>query len=442
MNTGKQFRDFGQDLSHLAESLQRLEDVINNARASFQANGQAAPDELGWDEDSLVDIIGDYYATLNECMILVKDNKSYMGTTSGPLVNIHWNVFVQPQVEKLRRRILLHNTKIQHVLRPFEIDLRMRIYRDLAQRISNVHDDVHAVRHDVRRMHRQLQALMRAFDPSLIQDVDQVSEEPEIFEIDIPDDIRQQLQAMFEEHPEHETEGFDAPPLRDMADTFVTAFDKSTCLFQPDLGPGGSRDPPEDQYLSLLTCQFLMGKMLESPEYRDAPPVSHWPSYVRSLQQQLSDECRRFTTELAVPPILTLALPTLWPEEEPPEYIDSVEIPMAMEFLLEMPLTTETPRRWRRLKLFRFCDGTDRCFRLVITAGDLGGAAKQTRPVDFDIAKARLIPRYVSPDGTDPLELVLEDGREMHRLGFCTRSDLYTFQQALTGYEVVDGYMA
>jgi hypothetical protein len=377
-------------------------------------------------------------------MVLVKANKAYMGTTtSGPLVNIHWNIFVQPQVDKLRRRILLHNTKIQHVLRPFEIDLRMRIYRDLAQRISNVHDDVHAVHHDVRRMHRQLQALMRAFDPSLIQDVDPVSEEPEICEIDIPEDIRQQLQDMFEKHPEQEAECFEYPPLRDMADAFVTSFDKSTRLFQPDLGPGGARDPPEDQYLSLLTSQFLMTKILESAEYRHSPSVSHWPSYVRSLQKQLSDECQRFRRELAVPPLLTLtSLPPLWPEEEPPDYIDSVELPTAMDLLVEMPLATESARRWRRLKLFRFCDGTDKCFRLLITAGDRGGPAKQTLPIDFDISKASLIPHYVSPDETDPLELVLKDGRDMHRLVFCSRSDLYVFQQAVTGYEVVDQYMA
>ena len=441
--TGRQFREFGQDLSHLAASLQRLENVINNAKSSFQGHGQTAPDDLGWDEDSLIDIIGDYYATLNECMILVKANKSYMATTTGALVNIHWNIFVQPQVEKLRRRILFHNTKIQRVLQPFEMDLHMRIYKDLAQRISHVQDGVHAVHHDVRAMHRQLQALMRAFDPSLIQGPEE-SEEPEMCEIAVPENLRQQLQALFEKHPENDDEvgGFDFPPLRDIADAFVTSFDKSTRLFQPDTGPGGIRDPPEDQYLALLTSQFLMTKMLESPEYRGSPPASHWPSYVRNLQHQLSDECRRLTRDMLVPPLLSADIPALWPEEEPPDYIDSVELPTPMELLLEMALVTDTPKRWRRLKLFRYCDGTDRSFRLIITAGDRGQPAKQTLPIDFDISKASLIPHYVSPDGREPLELVLKDGRDMHRLVFCSKPDLYTFQQALTAYEVVDQYMA
>lgn len=436
---GGQFREFGEDLSHLAESLQRLEDVIHNARSTFQYHGQTAPDDLGWDEDSLIDIIGDYYATLNECMVLVKANKTYMTTTTGPVANIHWNIFVQPQVDKLRRRILLHNTKAQHVLQPFQIDFRMRIYKDLAQRICHV-----AVQHDVRRK-RQLQALMHAFDPSLIQGSDE-SEEPEICEIELPDGIRQQLQTMFESHPDIEVDGFDSPLLRDIADAFVTSFDKLTRVFQPNTGPIGTTEPPEEQYLGLLTCQFLMSKMLESPEYRDTTPASHWPSYIRSLQQQLSDECRRCTREMQVPTSLsdgTVRLfPPFWPEEEPAEYIDSVELPTPMELLLKMPLATETPRRWRKLKLFRFCDGTDKCFRLVITAGDLGEPARQTLPIDFDISKATLIPQYVSPDGRESLEMVLKDGRDMHRLVFCSKSDLFTFQQALTAYEVVDLYMA
>lgn len=367
-----------------------------------------------------------------------------MGAITGPLANIHWNIFVQPQVEKLRRRILLHNTKVQHVLQPFEIDLRMRIHRDLVQRITHVHRGIEAVHHDVRRMDHRLQALMNAFDPSLIQGFDQ-PQESELCEIDIPDGINQQLQTMFENHPDLEMEGVEFPPLRDIADAFVTSFDKSTRLFQPDVGSGGTAAPPEEQYLALLTAQFLMRKMLECPEYHDATPVSHWPSYVRSLQHQLSDECRRCAREVQVPTLLSdgnaIQVPTFWPEEEPPEYIESVELPTPMELLLEMPLATETARRWRKLKLFRFCDGTDRCFRLVITAGDRGEPAKQTLPIDFDISKATLIPQYASPDGREALELLLKDGRDMHRLVFCSRSDLYTFQQALTAYEVVDQYM-
>lgn len=441
---GRQFREFGDDLSHLAESLQRLDNVINSARRSLQDHGQAAsPDDLGWDEDSLVDIIGDYCGTLNECRILLDANRGYLSSSSsgasGPLVNIRWNVFVQPQVDKLRRRILLHNTKIQHVLRPFEIDLRMRIYRDLARRIDHMHNDVRAVHRDVRTMQRQLQALMRAFDPALLPDAEQV-QELEIYEVDVPDNLARQLQNMFEHHPDHEGEGLYLPPLRDIADAFVTSFDKSTRVFQPPMAPAS---PPVDSYLALLTSQFLLTRMLESPEYLAPSPASHWPSYIRSLQQNLSKECERFSRGSLTPPPLGPAplMPSFWPEEELPEYIESIEIPTPMEALLELPLATESPRRWRNLRLLRKCDGSDRRFRLIITAGDRGQPPRMKLPIDFDVAKATLETRYTSPDGAGPLELVLNDGKDMHRLVFCSRPDLYLFQQALTGYQVVDEYM-
>jgi hypothetical protein len=42
-----------------------------------------------------------------------------------------------------------------------------------------------------------------------------------------------------------------------------------------------------DQYIALLTSQFLMTKMLESSEFREPTESSHWPSYVRELQKVL-----------------------------------------------------------------------------------------------------------------------------------------------------------
>jgi hypothetical protein len=63
------------------------------------------------------------------------------------------------------------------------------------------------------------------------------------------------------------------------------------------------------------------------------------------------------------------------------------------------------------------------------------------RVVDIDLATACLIPRYASPDEREPLEMVLKSRDDMFRLEFGSRADLYLFQQALTGYKVVDEYM-
>lgn len=62
--------------------------------------------------------------------------------------------------------------------------------------------------------------------------------------------------------------------------------------------------------------------------------------------------------------------------------------------------------------------------------------------MDFDLESASLVPRYASPTGEEPLEMTLKKRDEMFRLVFCSRPDLYLFQQALTGYEVADDYMS
>lgn len=66
------------------------------------------------------------------------------------------------------------------------------------------------------------------------------------------------------------------------------------------------------------------------------------------------------------------------------------------------------------------------------------------RTVDFDIARSLLIPLYASPEynvNAGSLEMILKTNNEMHSLKFASRAELYKFQQALTGYEVVDNHM-
>lgn len=72
-----------------------------------------------------------------------------------------------------------------------------------------------------------------------------------------------------------------------MADAFITSLDKSTKNFKPGLTVD-ERIPLRSQYLSLLKCLFLLRKMEESEELlaaREPPSQSHWPSYVKELEE-------------------------------------------------------------------------------------------------------------------------------------------------------------
>ncbi|KAK3331586.1 hypothetical protein B0T19DRAFT_352359 [Cercophora scortea] len=442
-NANLQYIEFGSDVKHLANCLRKLSGVITEAQNLFcnPQRGLLTVGDLDWDNATLLDIIGDYDATLNECLQLVKTNKRYAAMT-GPGANLGWNILVRPKVDRLRARIVLHSSKIQHVLEPFKIDLYLRIHSDLARRIQGVHDNVLKVHESVREVQGELQALIAHLNPALVQNTHPQSA-CEIPRVDVPAPIWQGLEDAF---VDRDADGLDFPPLRDIADAFITHFNMSTRHFCPEPNQG-TTSPPLRQYLALVTCQFLMDKMFGSPEYHvETQTSSHWPRYIKSLQQHLSAECLRFNQDMTIPdtagPDGCLSVPPIWKREELPSYIESANVPVAMDHLLDLQLQNPHPRRWRRLKLLRICDSADRKFRLVITAGNQNRPASETRPVNFDIRTACLIPRYATHDGRDgPLEMVLRVGDELHPLVFCSRADLYRFQQALTGYEVVDRYM-
>lgn len=107
-------------MATLQTGLEKLEDAIQHAQKSLRKHGAQTTDTLGGDQSSLKEIIGDYEATLNECNKLLADNKLF-AEAMGPMKNIDWNFNVMPRVNHLRSRIEMHNLRIQHVVKPFEM---------------------------------------------------------------------------------------------------------------------------------------------------------------------------------------------------------------------------------------------------------------------------------------------------------------------------------
>lgn len=103
----------------LAENLDYLTRVVQNAGQSLQGQvGYGAM--VRWHPTSLREIVGDFHETLQECNELLRTNNRY-GIGSNALRNLEWNVLVQPTADRLRQRIMLHNSKIMHFLKPFEM---------------------------------------------------------------------------------------------------------------------------------------------------------------------------------------------------------------------------------------------------------------------------------------------------------------------------------
>lgn len=119
---GTQYAQFGSEFRHLHDNLKILTSVVLRAEESLVSHDVRSSGHIRWDPASLMDIIGDFQSTLDECLQLLRDNWRYsVAATDNPVRGIQWNVILQPTVDRLRVRIQMHTSRIMNVLKPFEM---------------------------------------------------------------------------------------------------------------------------------------------------------------------------------------------------------------------------------------------------------------------------------------------------------------------------------
>lgn len=244
------------------------------------------------------------------------------------------------------------------------------------------------------------------------------------------------------------------PSLSNLSDVFLSSFYESTYRFQPGLDL--HRQPPNDQYINLLKCIWLMRKMQSSEELGNAVPDSHWPSYIKELDKQLSRQCARFSgqtwerLELPHPLTTTENNTRIWPEKN---VKDNTLVQVVKEESLEEIFRTQATRDsdndmvglsvLRRIQPDHESLRTADEFRICFTSGNgVAGVTGDLKPLDFSLKMAMLKPVYaVDPDPRFGRSLMIETGpttmsRTSTRLDFRSAKEMLKFQHALTGYKV------
>ena len=141
----------------------------------------------------------------------------------------------------------------------------------MVQRIASLHVEV-------LRVSRNIDTLIAQHYPDVAKAIEQRSEQ-ELCSVRIPDPLLGRLGGMFERHK------LGRPPtLHEMTDCFLIQFEKCTVLC-PNLADDKKESPPVDQYLALLKCQLVMDRMKDTTELRNPRRMSHWPGYVRALEE-------------------------------------------------------------------------------------------------------------------------------------------------------------
>lgn len=141
------------------------------------------------------------------------------------------------------------------------------MHEDLVDRITAVH-------YDVRR-------LIGVLTPDLEQALRQQAER-RTFVLEIPIEISERFRiASVSERPEYGSdEGYE---LQELSDAFVLNYNKSTVTFSSGRLVT-DRIPSIEQYLNLLKCVWLFRRIKDAPPLQERNPDSHWPSYIRQLE--------------------------------------------------------------------------------------------------------------------------------------------------------------
>ncbi|KAM0424250.1 hypothetical protein ACHAPT_010622 [Fusarium lateritium] len=437
-NATKQYLEFGRDVRGLAENLDILSRVIAQADSSLQRERrQGTNARVRWDRTSLIEIVGDYEGTLRECRELLASNARYRGG-SGPFRNLEWNLLVQPAADQLRQRIILHNSKVLHILKPFEIDLLYRVRQDIEYMHSDLAHRLDGIQHDINR-------LMGVLIPDLDEAL-KLREQRTTILLEVPIDLAEQFRfAALTGHSEYRAESdFE---LSELSDAFIMNFRGSTVNFQHGMLVT-ERVPPIDQYINLLKCIWLFRRIQGSRALQEADrDTSHWPSYARQLEDDLSSECSRFGRELVKPEISASTLRRemfiIWPEKEPTPLVDVVTQDEMMQELLEVPLRGPNPNIEKKAKLLRRLGSDGRRFRIIMSGSEQtasGRPRQQSEVIDFEITSAIVNPQYAMPGlptGAGlPQEILVRRDERLARMSFMDMNDILKFQQAITGYKV------
>ncbi|PGH13060.1 hypothetical protein AJ79_03897 [Helicocarpus griseus UAMH5409] len=428
-----QYSDFVNDIRSLATNLHNVYRVASNAASQLEASslGRSRDSKQLWDLTSLNEIVGDYHKTLRDCEKLLRDNYRY-NNASGPVQGITFGILVQPEVDRLRSRLSLHNLKILFFLKPFEIDLLLRVHQDLSHRMTRMHDD--------------LRRLMGVVVPDFKEELEH-QEAQQTCTLEIPPEFSLRFQKAAEKAYPELLSGSQLP-LAETANAFVLNFEKSTRNSNTvRCGLFGRNTVTMAAYINLLKCVWLM-KHLEQYQTADDFGPSHWPSYLRELKQELSQECRRFSPEsidrIFAPDLSRARLDpssfNIWPEARRSSNLPSGHRRnWPTREIVTLPLQSDSESVVTSLSFLQVLDNTPFQYRLIATAEERlenGTIMSEERVIDVNLETALLIPLYAMPTlYRDTNDVLLRTPSEETRFSFCSMKDLLRFQHAFTGYK-------
>ncbi|KAL5315269.1 hypothetical protein ACEPPN_017921 [Leptodophora sp. 'Broadleaf-Isolate-01'] len=448
------YNEFGDNVKGLATNLDDLHKIVG-----YLGEGGGRFLDSSY-MNSLVDIIGDYGRTLQDCDKFLKDKERF--SWQGDFVmNIVWNFSIASEVQTLKDRIAFLNIKVMTVLKT--LDLRManqlhinvfRIHQDLAWRIDGAQDSIiQAVQAEGSRL---LDYMRSQNETPAVAPSSRLSSNTFNIPLSLQGGFEQQLQGS----------SFDADP-----DQFPLVLGLDAVIYHiytADTIAADSRAMKcERQWLAVAKARWMLSRVKSGQEYKDACSLRASnnferqindlgitvASYVKRLEMEISEVAKGSAVNSITPDDETILetfreSPEMWfPLREDAGPTPTWELEYSENI---MDATLRGPYRGftQSLHLFKL---TDVDLKLVIT--DTPETSPNSRPsnlgaqqtnniISVDIRRSRFIPLYAA--STTPsrgaLNITFQGDRfasGSSALVFNKRTELFKFQHAITGYQVV-----
>ncbi|KAH8671839.1 hypothetical protein BGZ60DRAFT_406020 [Tricladium varicosporioides] len=441
------YNEFGENIKHLGSNLEDLRKIIS----TVNQNGAAGGADLS--TDTLAGLLGDYGRAIEDCEQLLK-NKKYFSVHGGFVRNITWNFTIASDVQSLKDRIAVLNIKLLTVLKTLDLRLAnqlhidvFRIHRDLAARIDSARDDII----------QQFQSLRKDIFHFLTEGAN----------VDLPSsstastslfDIPETLEKMFEQRLEEA--GFDMRlgqfPLVEGLDAVVFHINTASTIVSDK-----EESKQERQWLEIAKAFSIIGHVKRGDEYRAACHPRDMnsferqmndmgvsvASYVRGLEIELLEILKDSKLSLITPDENKIIRTCMENPKMGPGHEDDNTGPTPtweLEFSEKiMSASLKGPYRDynQSIELFRL---TEVDLKLVITdtpKANILGREKTNNIMNVDMRRSRYIPLYASTNSPGGAFTITFQGDRLasgsSALVFTKQTELFKFQHAVTGYQVV-----
>ncbi|GIZ39982.1 hypothetical protein CKM354_000334100 [Cercospora kikuchii] len=423
------YANFRREVLEFKELLDKLNAALKEAQQRWEKKALSGIRPLERDfENERKTIVGDFHKTLKECDALLQKNKHFRDRDSHVLENLQYNLGQQEiKADVLRRRLHFHSLKIRLVIDRLSVNM----LTDLDDKV----DDILAISEQNLQVSQEIRLELARFYASWLgyvsgQGAPQIPASQDAFA------VSEVIARKFEQsmHADGDANAQIDVPL-------IKGFDSLLEHFEESREDGSSQT--HRGYLLFLKSRWLLERILESEEYKNARPGYYYRRAVNQVQQAILTRMASSTRLISYPDETLLQLPDsdfcVWPVPVLSEDVqyrkpDPIMVRGGEEKLCSMDLASSSPEDVESLTAIK---SSEERLRIV---HESGSQAARGRVVvtqhELIVTEDRLIPRYAFPTLVEPcLELAIFC-RNAEYFDFKSIEDVHRLQGALMGFQV------